>query len=80
MNTIRVDSKVVHETDTGDAKSDESQWMRFTLDTVGKHDVAARRPGPAALSGGVRGAGEEAGAAAPSAGPRRALHLSASGC
>ncbi|MDO8679858.1 MAG: DEAD/DEAH box helicase family protein [Acidobacteriota bacterium] len=36
LNTIRVDSKVVHETDTGHAKSDESQWMRFTLDTVGK--------------------------------------------
>ncbi|MGD0155105.1 MAG: hypothetical protein ABSB50_03340 [Terracidiphilus sp.] len=34
--TIRVDSKVVHETDTGSAKSDESRWMRLTLDTVGK--------------------------------------------
>lgn len=34
--TIRVDSKVVHETDTGSAKSDESRWMRFTLDTVGR--------------------------------------------
>ncbi|MEX2661417.1 MAG: hypothetical protein WD227_05780 [Vicinamibacterales bacterium] len=36
INTIRVDSKVVRETDTGHAKSDEVQWMRFTLDTVGK--------------------------------------------
>ncbi|WP_258360229.1 BPTD_3080 family restriction endonuclease [Moorella sulfitireducens (nom. illeg.)] len=36
LNTIRVDSKVVHETDTGQAKSDEARWMRFTLDTVGK--------------------------------------------
>ena len=36
INTIRVDSKVIHETDTGEAKSDESRWMRFTLDTVGK--------------------------------------------
>jgi type III restriction enzyme len=35
-NTIRVDSKVVHETDTGQAKGDDSRWMRFTLDTVGK--------------------------------------------
>jgi type III restriction enzyme len=35
-NTIRVDSKVTHETDTGHAKSDEAGWMRFTLDTVGK--------------------------------------------
>ncbi|TMQ30136.1 MAG: type III restriction endonuclease subunit R, partial [Planctomycetota bacterium] len=36
MNTLRIDSKVVHETDTGEAKSDEARWMRFTLDTVGK--------------------------------------------
>jgi len=35
-NTIIVHSKVVHETDTGEAKSDEARWMRFTLDTVGK--------------------------------------------
>src|SRR5207245_635014 len=26
----------VHETDTGEAKSDEARWLRFTLDTVGK--------------------------------------------
>jgi type III restriction enzyme len=36
QNTIRVDSKVVHETDNGEAKSDELVWMRFTLDTVGR--------------------------------------------
>jgi type III restriction enzyme len=36
--TIRVDSKVVHETDGEAAKSEESRWMRFTLDTVGKLD------------------------------------------
>ncbi len=36
MNTIRVDSKVVHETDTGEAKNDAVRWMRLTLDTVGK--------------------------------------------
>jgi len=34
--TIRVDSKVIHETDTEGAKNDESRWMRLTLDTVGK--------------------------------------------
>jgi len=34
--TIRVDSKVVHETDSDQAKSDESTWMRRTLDTVGR--------------------------------------------
>jgi type III restriction enzyme len=38
VRTIRVDSKVVQETDTEGAKSDEVAWMRFTLDTVGKVD------------------------------------------
>ena len=38
QNTIRVDSKVVGETEVEGAKSDESRWMRFTLDTVGKRD------------------------------------------
>jgi type III restriction enzyme len=36
--TIRVDSKVVGETEIEGAKNDESRWMRFTLDTVGKRD------------------------------------------
>lgn len=36
--TIRVDSKVVQETDTDGAKSEEVAWMRHTLDTVGKLD------------------------------------------
>ncbi len=35
-NTIRVDVKVIHETDTGESKGDETRWMRLTLDTVGK--------------------------------------------
>ena len=34
--TIRVDSRVVQETDSDNAKSDEFRWMRHTLDTVGK--------------------------------------------
>ena len=38
INTIRVDSKVVRESDSGQAKSDEDRWMRLTLDTVGKTD------------------------------------------
>jgi type III restriction enzyme len=38
INTIRVDSRVVHETDSDQAKGDESAWMRLTLDTVGKTD------------------------------------------
>ena len=45
INTIRVDSKVVHETDTGEAKDDESKWMRFTLDTVGKTSWPADQQG-----------------------------------
>ncbi len=36
--TIRVDSKVIQETDTDGSKSDEVRWMRFTLETVGKSD------------------------------------------
>lgn len=37
--TIRVDSKVIHETDDlAGAKSDEQRWMRFKLDTVGRLD------------------------------------------
>jgi type III restriction enzyme len=45
QHTIRVDSKVVHETDTGEAKSDEAAWMRLTLDTVGKRDWQRDRQG-----------------------------------
>jgi type III restriction enzyme len=36
INTIVVHSKVVQETDSDAAKTEESRWMRFTLDTVGK--------------------------------------------
>jgi type III restriction enzyme len=36
--TIRVDSKVIGETEVEGAKNDEVRWMRFTLDTVGKRD------------------------------------------
>jgi type III restriction enzyme len=35
LRTLRVDSKVVNETDTGEAKDAEVRWMRITLDTVG---------------------------------------------
>jgi type III restriction enzyme len=45
INTIRVDSKVVHETDTDEAKDDETRWMRLTLDTVGKMDWPVDRQG-----------------------------------
>ena len=34
--TIRVDSKVVQESDGGEARSDADRWMRLTLDTIGK--------------------------------------------
>lgn len=44
--TIRVDSKVVNETDDlGGAKSDEQQWMRFKLDTVGRVEWPRDRMG-----------------------------------
>ena len=45
QNTIRVDSKVVHESDSGEAKNDEVRWMRFTFDTVGKTAWPADRVG-----------------------------------
>lgn len=38
LNTIRVDTRVVAESDAEGARSDEVRWMRFTLDTVGKLD------------------------------------------
>jgi type III restriction enzyme len=44
-NTIRVDSKVVHETDTGEVKSDEARLMRLTLDTTGRREWPADRQG-----------------------------------
>jgi type III restriction enzyme len=45
INTIRVDSRVIEETDSGEAKSDEERWMRLTLDTVGKLDWPRDRAG-----------------------------------
>ncbi len=45
MNTIRVDTKVIHETDVEGAKRDEVRWMRFTLDTVGKTNWPTDRQG-----------------------------------
>src|SRR5439155_25372479 len=51
--TIRVDTKVVQESDTEGAKSDEVAWMRFTLDTVGGRSgraiVSSARSIPTAL-------------------------------
>ena len=35
INTIRVDSKVKHESESG-SKDKEGRWMRHTLDTIGK--------------------------------------------
>jgi len=39
--TIRVDTNVVHETDSDNAKSDEVAWMRRILDTVGRREWPA---------------------------------------
>ena len=45
--TIRVDTSVVHETDSGNAKADETIWMRLTLDTVGRRSWPLDRQGRA---------------------------------
>ena len=45
INTIRVDSTVMSETDSGEAKSDLNAWMRSTLDTVGRLDWPRDRQG-----------------------------------
>ncbi|MBA2706187.1 MAG: type III restriction endonuclease subunit R [Gemmatimonadaceae bacterium] len=45
LNTIRVDTRVITESDTDGAKSDEVRWMRHTLDTVGKLDWPRDRQG-----------------------------------
>ena len=45
VNTIRVDSTVMSETDSGEAKSDLNAWMRLTLDTVGRVDWPRDRQG-----------------------------------
>lgn len=45
VNTVRIDSKVIDETETEGSKSDEVQWMRLTLDTVGKRNWPADRQG-----------------------------------
>jgi type III restriction enzyme len=45
VNTIRVDSRVVEETDSGHPQSDETQWLRLILDTVGKTDWPVDRLG-----------------------------------
>ncbi|MHB8469286.1 MAG: BPTD_3080 family restriction endonuclease [Gaiellaceae bacterium] len=39
--TIRVDSKVIAETEVEGGKNDEYRWMRLTLDTVGKRQWPA---------------------------------------
>jgi type III restriction enzyme len=49
INTIRVDFKVVSETDTGEAKNDEVAWMRATLDSVGRSDWPKDSQGRALL-------------------------------
>lgn len=43
--TIRVDTGVVAETDSDNAKSDENRWMRLTLDTVGSIEWPKDRQG-----------------------------------
>lgn len=47
INTIRVDTKVAHETDSDAAVDDEKRWMRFTLDTVGRTEWPRDKQGRA---------------------------------
>jgi type III restriction enzyme len=44
-STIRVDSKVVGESENEGTKDDETRWMRFTLDTIGRRSWPADRQG-----------------------------------
>ena len=66
--TIRVDSKVVQETDSDTAKGDESRWMRCTLDTVGKLQWPQDEQGQSGLSARLRRTGEKAEATVAPAG------------
>ncbi len=59
--TIRVDSKVVGETDVEGAKNDEARWMRFTLDTVGKRDWTRDTQGRPVYPGGFEELAEKLG-------------------
>ena len=43
--TIRVDTKVIAETEVEGSKGDETRWMRLTLDTVGKREWPADQQG-----------------------------------
>jgi len=45
VNSIVVHSKVVDETDSDNARADETRWMRLTLDTVGKRSWPRDRHG-----------------------------------
>ncbi len=42
--TVRVDSKVVEEMESGTAKNDESRKLRFVLDTIGKIEWPGGKP------------------------------------
>jgi type III restriction enzyme len=54
VNTLRVDTRAVAESDTEGAKSDEVRWMRYTLDTVGKLDWPRDQQGRAVYPTGFR--------------------------
>ena len=45
MNTVRIDSKVVGEIDSGKSKDAEMRWMRLILDTVGRQKWPRGRQG-----------------------------------
>ena len=81
VRTIRVDSKVIQETDTEGAKSDEVAWMRFTP----RHGRQARtgratRRGGRVYPDGFEELATTTGTAAPPAGPGRPVHRLAWAC
>jgi type III restriction enzyme len=59
--TIRVDSKVVGESETENSQDDEMRWMRFTLDTVGKKNWPADSQGKPLYAAGFEALAEKLG-------------------
>lgn len=45
INTIRVDTRAVDDSDDTGARADQTRWMRFTLDTVGRREWPTDREG-----------------------------------
>ena len=63
------------EIESGNAKNDETRWMRHTLDTIGKSDLAEKQPeSKRNIPMVLKDLAEKTGARKPSAGARCPLH------